>query len=88
MMRIGDIFHAVNERELHRFYLTVVRKCRFFFAEFKSVKDIECHQCHKTMTVRRDLPYIVAVVADGDGVYPFGFVFREVFPTDITARRT
>ena len=49
------------------------------FREIVSFEDVERHERHDAMAVRRKFPYVIASVIDADGIDPFRIPCGEVF---------
>lgn len=65
--------------------LLVVGVDGFLLGEGELLEDIQCHQCHDALTVRRDFADGIAPVIHRDGLHPLGLILRKVPGTEEAA---
>ena len=76
---------AVSKGDLHGLPLLVVGVDGFLLGEGELLEDIQRHQCHDALTVRRDLADGIAPVIHRDGLHPLGLILRKVLGTEEAA---
>ena len=76
--RLGNIFFSINKAQLHSFDLLM--HCFYGIAVGKviALENIQRHKYSNTMTVRRQLPDIVAAIVNAQRFNPFRFVGFKV----------
>ncbi|MNW57955.1 hypothetical protein D3C74_357940 [compost metagenome] len=62
----------------------MIRQNRFFLVEFVTFQQIKCRQSDQALSIRRNLPYIVSTIGDGDGIDPLRLKSFQILASQIT----